>query len=144
MITKEQWSGIESTLKESYSRIKFDYRGIEVSIERRSTGEGKTELAVFIQGVLHWGAGFKDSENYDPLTWIFWRPRKKQKYPTKFKKDMTKILGKRGVKKSYPDLDGMNVHYSPLFTTSKSLVTQYKKIDGLELSKKDTQRLLNV
>lgn len=46
---------------------------------------------------------------------------------------MTRIWGKRGVKREYPDLDDSLVFHIPNFSKASVLCRQYKKLEGIEL-----------
>ncbi|WP_368890454.1 hypothetical protein [Morganella morganii] len=133
-ITKEQWAGIEESLKSHYVRIKFFHHGTYIQVTRVSTGEGKTELAVYLDGVICVGWGFPDGEHFNPLCELFWHQRNKSYYTPKQIKDCEKALGKRQAKKTFPKLHQKLTYYTPYFSKASVLVRQFRRIDGLTVT----------
>ncbi|MDA0126490.1 hypothetical protein OH458_00160 [Vibrio sp. MarTm2] len=139
-ITKEMWEKIEAEMSGSWVAISFIYKGHEVSVNRVRVSESRTCLQVYIDGFIkvEWVSfDGKDgiSEKAPEILADVWCRKTKAKYDTKFKTAVTKIYGKRGVKKKYPDLESKHVFYVPSFSKASVLCRQFKKLEGLELKK---------
>ncbi|MCD2529435.1 hypothetical protein LPL65_15510 [Providencia huaxiensis] len=132
-ISKEQWEKIEGDLKDYFASVDFQYKGIEISVRRISIGEGRTALAVFLDGEMRSGWGWPNSDVFNPLVECFWSKRQKSYYsPTKVKK-LEKIYGKRRVKKEISNLHEKFTWYHPYFSKASVLVRQFKRIKELTL-----------
>ncbi|EPG7578644.1 hypothetical protein M0K77_003065 [Providencia rettgeri] len=132
-ISKEQWEKIEGDLKDYFASVDFQYKGIEISVRRVSIGEGRTALAVFLDGEMRSGWGWPNSDVFNPLVECFWSKRQKSYYsPTKVKK-LEKIYGKRRVKKEISNLHEKFTWYHPYFSKASVLVRQFKRIKELTL-----------
>ncbi|EOW9459294.1 hypothetical protein ACOCGI_000341 [Vibrio cholerae] len=137
-ITKEMWQQIEQEMSESWARIVFAYKGHQLTVSRVSVSESKTCLEVYVDGLIkgEWISFKGDNCLSDKAPVILpdvWCKKTKAKYSAKFKVRMTKIYGKRGVKKACPDLDESLVFYVPNFSKASVVCRQYKKLDGIEL-----------
>ncbi|EJE4209385.1 hypothetical protein M3899_003877 [Vibrio parahaemolyticus] len=140
-ITKEMWEDIEAEMSGHFVSITFTYKGHEVCVQRVRVSESKTSLQVYIDGAVkgEW-VSFSEGKNgiSDKAPAILedvWCKKTKAKYDNKFKNSITKIYGKRGVKKEYPDLDEKRVFHLPNFSKASVLCRQFKKLEGLELKK---------
>ncbi|QWQ16563.2 hypothetical protein KOL64_17675 [Providencia rettgeri] len=132
-INKEQWVKIEGDLKDYFASVDFQYKGIEIGVRRVSIGEGRTALAVFLDGEMRSGWGWPNSDVFNPLVECFWSKRQKSYYsPTKVKK-LEKIYGKRRVKKEISNLHEKFTWYHPYFSKASVLVRQFKRIKELTL-----------
>ncbi|HHR6442786.1 TPA: hypothetical protein ACS777_003562 [Providencia alcalifaciens] len=137
-ISKEQWVKIEGDLKDYFASVDFQYKGIEIGVRRVSIGEGKTALAVFLDGEIRIGWGWTNSDVFNPLVECFWSKRQKSYYsPTKVKK-LEKIYGKRRVKKEISNLHEKLTWYHPYFSKASVLVRQFRRVKELTL-KVDSQ-----
>ncbi|MDG2882125.1 hypothetical protein P7M59_30000, partial [Vibrio parahaemolyticus] len=96
-ISKELWQKLEEQMTLGYVDIKFKYKGYEVSVLRVRTAENKTALAVYIDGVINQGWGWKDREVEGRPTIVgdVWKPRTMAKWSTKHIKAIEKKYGKR-------------------------------------------------
>ncbi|HCT7706589.1 TPA: hypothetical protein OT801_000583 [Morganella morganii] len=130
-ITKEQWAGIEESLKAHYVVIKFQYQDTEIAVTRVSVSEGRTKLAVYFNGKIGGAWGLPDSENFNPLCKLFWHKRTKSLYTPGQIKDLEKAYGKRAVKREIPDLYTKYTYYRPHFAKASVLVRQFRRIKGL-------------
>lgn len=131
MITKEQWTEIEKTLQGLLSRAEFKLGEDKITVERREIKEGRYELVVFFNGSIKgiWSHE-PESENYQPLIEKFWRKSTRSLFKRSGK---AKKLSKRlfeAINKKY-------VVYLPFWPKAKTMVNQFKKIEGLELVEKD-------
>ncbi|NOH26483.1 hypothetical protein [Vibrio europaeus] len=140
-ITKEMWAEIEAEMAGGWVDIAFNYKGYEVSVQRVRESESKTCLQVYIDGFIkgEW-TSFSEGENgiSDKAPEILadvWCQKTKSIYSTKQKTDLTKIYGKRRVKKELPDLHDKWLFYVPHFSKASVLCRQFKKLEGLELTK---------
>ncbi|EGR1039129.1 hypothetical protein EFU28_04975 [Vibrio cholerae] len=137
-ITKEMWQQIEKEMSDGWVNIVFAYKGHELTVNRVRVSESKTCLQVYIDGFIRgeWLGCSSDEGFSDKAPAILpdvWGKKTKAKYSARFKARMTKILGKRGVKKEWPDLDCLWVFYVPNFSKASVLCRQYKKLEGIEL-----------
>ncbi|EGR0412032.1 hypothetical protein FG168_11805 [Vibrio cholerae] len=137
-ITKEMWQQIEKEMSDGWVNIVFAYKGHELTVNRVRVSESKTCLQVYVDGLIkgEWVSFNGDNCLSDKAPVILpdvWCKKTKAKYSAKFKVRMTKIYGKRGVKKACPDLDESLVFYVPNFSKASVVCRQYKKLDGIEL-----------
>ncbi|WP_158133688.1 hypothetical protein [Vibrio navarrensis] len=132
-ITKEMWKQIEDELSGSYASMKFQYEGRELSIERVHVRESQTALAVYIDGSIEWKHCHR--EGISDFHRAVWRNRSMAVYKEKEIKDIERIFGKRDAKKNFPNLYKRTEYLDPLFPKASVLVRQFKKLDGLELTK---------
>jgi hypothetical protein len=137
MITKEQWDDIENELTGMFASVKFQYGEHVLNVARVRTGEAKHDLMVYIDGYIKGAWHMPDSEGFIPVAKDVWRTRKKAVYSPQKKAKLIKDFGKKRVKEYLPDLDKIIIYYSPDFTTAKSLVRQYKKLEGLAVIKEE-------
>lgn len=133
-ITKEQWVEIEKHLAGLFSSVIFKYGEFEVTVTRSRVSESKTSLVVYVDGVIKGGWYSKDNERPACIPDV-WRKRTRAKYTAKSIKSFEKIWGKRRAKKEMPEIYEVTEYHTCDFTTAKSLVRQYKKLEGLELIK---------
>lgn len=136
-ITKEMWEDIEAEMSSSWVVIDFLYKGHAVEVRRAQVSESKTCLQVYIDGFIkgEWLSLHGIPEAAPTILADVWCKKTKAKYDTKFKNSMIKIYGKRRVKKEYPDLDDSFVYYVPEFSKASVLCRQFKKLDGIQLTK---------
>ncbi len=138
-ITKEMWEKLEEELSGVFVHVEFAYKGHRVTVERARHTESKSVLQVYIDGYIkgEW-VSLKDgvdgvSDKAPSILKDVWRKATKQKYSQKQKTALTKIWGKRKVKKEHPDLDDKYVFFLPDFSKSSVLCRQLKKLEGIEL-----------
>lgn len=131
-ISKEQWEQIERDLT-GFTRIEFISGDLKVSVSRKRVSENKLGLVVYLNGEIDLGLiSVKESEHNDDIK-KFWRRRSRAVYSAADKARIIKAFGKREAKKSF-NLDRASIWYEPVFPTTKALIRQFKKIDGLELA----------
>ena len=133
-ITKEQWIEVEKHLAGLFSSVIFKYGEFEITVTRGRVSESKTSLVVYVDDVIKGGWYSKDNERPTCIPDV-WRKRTRAKYTAKSIKSFEKIWGKRRAKKEMPELYEVTEYHTCDFTTAKSLVRQYKKLEGLELIK---------
>ncbi len=123
-ITKEMWEDIEAEMSGSWVNIQFTYKGHEVSVQRARVSESKTCLQVYIDGFIkgEWISIKGVTEKAPSILADVWCKKNKAKYSPTTKAKLTKIWGKREVKKQHPDLDSKWECYLPEF--SKASETQ--------------------
>ncbi|WP_135381042.1 hypothetical protein [Vibrio tasmaniensis] len=138
-ITKEMWAEIEAEMAGGWVAIAFNYKGHEVSVNRVRVSESKTCLEVYVDGVIkgEWMNCWDEEKlkNRPVIIEDIWCLKTKAKYSAKHKKDLEKIFGKRRVKKEYPDLHEIFAFHVPHFSKASVLCRQFKKLEGLELTK---------
>ncbi len=133
-ISKEQWAEIEKQLAGLFGSVIFKYGEFEITVIRGRVSESKTSLVVYVDDVIKGGWYSKDNERPSCIPDV-WRKRTRARYTTKSIKDAEKVWGKRRAKKEMPELYQKTEYHTCDFTTAKSLVCQYKKLEGLELIK---------
>jgi len=133
MITKEQWAELEKEMAGYFVSVKFRYQDHTLTIQRVKESESKTALAVYIDGTIKGGWFLPDSIDRPAIIPDVWRKRSKRLWSHQQKAKIIKDLGKRRAQNAFPDIDRVYVYYGPYFTTAKSLVRQFKKLEGIEL-----------
>lgn len=133
MITKEQWDGIENTLTGYFACVKFRYQEREIIVSREGAGEGKRSLMVYVDGFIKGDWMLSDREGFDPIVKDVWRERKKAYFLPAKKAQIIKEIGKRAAKRMFSNFDDVMIYYTPDFTSAKSLVRQFKKLEGVEI-----------
>ncbi|EMF7446548.1 hypothetical protein V8073_001491 [Vibrio parahaemolyticus] len=136
-ITKEMWEDIEAEMSGSWVNIEFGYKGYVLTIVRARVSESKTCLQVYIDGFIkgEWSGLDGITSKAPEILADVWCRRTKAKRSAKHIADLTKIYGKRGVKKRFPDLNDKWTFYVPEFSKASVLCRQFKKLEGLELKK---------
>ncbi|WP_115720173.1 hypothetical protein [Gallaecimonas mangrovi] len=132
-ITKEKWAEIQENLAGYFAAVEFKNGDTKITIRRTNVAEGRTALAVYVDGYIRGAWTFPNGKEFRDDIPLYWRKRTSAAFSPKRKANIIKRLGKRLAQKTFGDLDKVLVHYDPLFNTAKTLVSQYKKIDGLEL-----------
>lgn len=133
MIDKEQWADLESKLASYLVGVELQYKGHKLNIKRERDGESKTVLAVYIDGIIKGSWFLPDAEDRPDIVSDVWRKRSKRVYSHQKKAKIIKQFGKRQAMRVFPDIDKAIEFYDPYFNTSKTLIRQFKKLDGLEL-----------
>lgn len=146
-ITKEMWEDIEAEMSGGWVNIAFSYKGHEVTIHRARVSESKTCLQVYIDGFIkgEWVSFSAENCISDKAPAILadvWCKRSKCKYSPSMKAKLTKIWGKREVKKMHPTLDEKWFFYEPSFSKASVLCRQFKKLEGITLVKADFLNLI--
>lgn len=132
-ITKEQWAQIAEELQGFSANVQFRYKGREIYIARCRTGESTYHLTVYVDGHIQGAWMIPDSEGFDETVAEVWFCKKTRLWsPAKVKK-MEKEFGKRRLRKLMPNVDKVSLSYSPVFGSTRTLINQYKKLDGLIL-----------
>lgn len=133
-ISKEQWVEIEKQLAGLFGSVIFKYGEFEITVTRGRVSESKTSLVVYVDDAIK-GAWFIEDNERPKCIPDVWRKRTHAKYTAKSIRDAEKVWGKRRAKKEMPELYEKTEYHTCDFTTAKSLVRQYKKLEGLELIK---------
>ncbi|EAO1206255.1 hypothetical protein EX075_13905 [Salmonella enterica] len=134
-ISKEQWQGIQNTLADMYSHVKFKLpTGEVISVMKSFISENKTALIVWIDDTRCEAWGIKNHDDYRPVTELVWR-RKTYKPGAFIIRRASKTRdGQRWLKlKENAHLHEVVEYRVCHFSTAASLVRQYRKIEGLEL-----------
>lgn len=134
-ITNAQWQTIEANLTRVYAHQKFRLGVHEITVLKERVAENKFALIVYIDGQWKglWMTPDKDPV-YGPIVTQVWRKRTRKLYPPTQRQKLVKSVGVRRAKKLFPNLDKTIEHWVPDFNTAKSLVRQFRKVDGLELA----------
>lgn len=135
MISKEKWAEIEQKLKAYWVHdVKFTLGEDVITIQRQRDGESKTVLAVFINSQICFGWGDENHEEFKPITNKVWRKVFKPLYSKQKLASAKKKLGVRLFNQIYSKKEQTAgiTYISPYFPSSKPLISQFKKIEGLE------------
>jgi len=131
-ITKEQWVEIENELAGTFGNVVFSVGDHKVSVQRQRKSESTTVLSVYIDDFIR-GEWCNKKESRPACLEQVWRKRSISLYkPTEIKR-IQKTFGKRDAKKHFPKLHDKTEYFDCSFTTSKSLVRQFKRIENIEL-----------
>jgi hypothetical protein len=146
-ITKEMWEDIEAEMSGGWVYIDFMYKGHKVSVNRVRESESKTCLQVYIDGLIkgEWVSFSAENCISDKAPVILadvWCKKTKSKYSPSIKAKLTKIYGKRNVKKVHPDLEEKWFFYTPNFSKASVLCRQFKKLEGITLVKANFLNLI--
>ena len=142
MISNEKWKEIEEKLKAYYLiDVKFKLGDDVISIERRRISESKTVLAVFINGEICHAWAVKDHESFNPVSHTVWRKIFKPFYSKQKLAAAKKKLGVRSFNRlfSKEEQTGGHTYFAPYFPSSRMLISQFKKIEGIEYLEGDKQ-----
>jgi hypothetical protein len=134
-ITKEQWQAISEELKGMMPIVNFELNGREISIRRERKSESKSLLAVYVDDYMRGAWTDPKSEKFDPIAAQVWFKKTIKLYSAKKKADMEKKIGKRRLRKLMPNIDAESIYYMPYFGSSRTLIGQYKKVEGLSVTK---------
>ncbi|WP_249269576.1 hypothetical protein [Shewanella sp. SACH] len=138
LISKEQWQQIETEMAGSFVNVKFGYKGHEIHVQRERKDEATTCLSVYIDTVIKgaWMCQIKNlPEDAPKIIPDVWSQRTIAKYKQKMITQIEKVWGKRLAKKEYPELHGKIIWLCPYFSKASVLCRQFKKLEGLELTK---------
>jgi hypothetical protein len=134
-ISKEQWIEIKEELSGLFPRISFILNGHEILIQKEGYREMKQVLSVYIDGTICSAYASKNSDKYLPVSIDVWCKKSVWRFSPSKQREIRKRLSKRLVKEIYPDLEKKGFYYIPYFTAVRTLIGQYKKLEGLELIK---------
>ncbi|MGT3827033.1 hypothetical protein ACUUMB_15035 [Enterobacter kobei] len=133
-ISKQQWSGIEETLK-SGLLVKFTYQGQKVGVRKMAISETKLAYVVFAGDVPLMGC-FKEGESrYHPLSTVFLRKRTINPHASTVRRLSAQRGGKTFLKrKDYRYLTEERIEVTDsFFPTARTVVSHFRKIEGLEV-----------
>lgn len=133
-ISSEQWQKIEENLTTGMASVKFQMGSDAITVKRVLIKENRSALAVYINDQIVWKHGMQD-EGRPELICKVWRKRTFSAYSPVKKKKITEQFGKRKAKVYFPNLDKVSTYFDPMFNTAKSVVRQFKKLDGLVVTK---------
>jgi len=131
LMTKALWEQVTDELKSLFCHVRFRYQDTVITVLRERHSESTTVLAVYFNDKWCAGWGQEGSEVFNPLTRFFWHEKKKRLYPLKRAAEIEKRFGKRAAKQHFPNLHDFVSYRVPYFTSSTTLVRQFKKADGL-------------
>jgi hypothetical protein len=132
-ISKELWALIEKRLMYVHPNVEFQLDENNIVIRRERIAENKTGLLVYINGEIRPASAFEDNDAYNPLVNLVWRKRTTAVYPPSRKREIEKKFGKRKTREYFPDLHKKLTWRDPMFTTAKSMVSQFTKLSTIEL-----------
>lgn len=135
MINKEQWAGIENTLK-SGAPVRFLYQGHEIEVMKITVRETKMAYIVAEKGRALLGYLKKEDKAYNPLSEVFLR----RKLITPHARIARSIAKERGGKAYLKRKENRYMTEKTLevsetfFPTARTVVTHFRKIKELELA----------
>lgn len=133
-ISTELWQKIEENLTSSMASVKFQMESDVITVKRVRIKENRLALAVYINDQIVWKHGMQSDEQPELIRKV-WRKRTVAAYSPVKKQKIIKSFGKRRAKELFPSLDKVTTYYDPTFNTAKSVVRQFKKLDGLAVVK---------
>jgi hypothetical protein len=133
MPTKEQWQGLENSLK-SGRPISFKHNDFKIKIVRARISETKLAYAVFLNDEIPrcWlkegDEGFKEKEL------IYCRKSMFKPY-AKYIREVSKERGGKSwlKRKENAYLHETRERYYPYFSTAKSVISHFRKLEGITL-----------
>ena len=138
----EQWKAIEERLTGFFAKMAFRVDGQEIAVERRIISEGRSCLLVFIDGHIDARLCLPDEETklFDKIVEKVWRrrvvhlvsPQRKKMLELKWKAERYSKRDIKAIKKMI-GFDRDLLSYVPDYTTARSLVQRFKKIEGIEV-----------
>lgn len=136
MINKEKWEVIGKELSSIFANAKFKIGNDVITIQRRNKSESETVLAVFINGTISLGFSDEKHESFNPISHQVWKKKIVKAYSKQRLDKYKKELGARLFNKWYPkaERERFSVYWLPYFSSSKTLISQFKKIEGLEFA----------
>ncbi len=136
-ISTEQCVAIEKELLGWFADVRFEYDGHEIRVQKVPLRENVLRLVVFIDGKIEARKGVDlDDTGFDPLVVLFWRRSERYAFGRKHRESMiryNKLMKRSKLKGTLYDPDKKLVTYHPDFSTAKSLVRQFRKVEGLTL-----------
>ena len=135
-ITKAQWCAIEAELKNrAYASIEFKLPGGElISVVKQFIAENRLGLVVGIDGKYKAIWGYPRFGEFLPLVKSIWC-RKTHKPGAKAIRRISAIKGGKTFlkRKENAHLHEVVEYWVPYFNTARALITQFKKIEGIQL-----------
>ena len=136
-MSNEQWTVIEKKLRGFFSEVVFEYEGHKITVQKGFIRENVMRLVVYIDGAIKAKDSLDlDGTGFNPLVVLFWRRRERSLYTKKSREALvrySKAIGKKRSKEAGIDPEKKTVSYHPDFPSAKSLVRQFRKVDGLTL-----------
>lgn len=135
-ISKEQWTVIEKKLRGFFSEVVFEYEGHKITVQKGFIRENVMRLVVYIDGAIKAKDSLDlDGTGFNPLVVLFWRRRERYALPKKYREAFIRYNKAMRIDKSEKENDPerKTVSYQPDFATAKSLVRQFRVVEGLTL-----------
>lgn len=132
-ISKEQWKAISEELDSFMPTVQFMLDGHKISINKEGYGKMQLALAVYIDGTICMAHSTEAHDDFNPVTHKVWFKKTMWAYSPARQKKMIKQFGKRRAKEYFPNLEKKHFYYMPCFTSVRTLIGQYKKLESLEL-----------
>jgi len=134
MISKEKWTEISEKLSRYFANEKFKIGDDIIHVQRQKESESKTVLAVFINGTICMGFANETNADFKPVSHQVWKLKSVRLYSKQKLELAKKKLGVRLFNEFYPkdQRDKQSHYWLPYFSSSKTLIAQFKKIQGIE------------
>lgn len=134
-INKQQWAGIENALK-SGAPVRFQYQGHEIDVMKIRIAETKMAYVVAENECVLLGFVKEDHKDYNPLSKVFLRKKLINPYARMARQIAKERGGKAYLKRKenrYLTEKTKEVT-DTFFPTARTVVTHFRKIEGLELA----------
>ena len=130
-ITPERWAELGQDMARMYATAYFlTTDGILICAIREPVDEGRTEIAVYIDGYIEWKHAadlVTDPDELPDPARRFWRQRRMARYSPAKRKNIEKRLGKRQAKQFFPDLHETRYRISPLWPKAKAFCAHLRR-----------------
>lgn len=134
-ISKDKWKEIEETLSQYFfMNVKFKIGNDIITVTRQRETESKTVLVVYINDKYSHAWQDEQHELFNPITHKVWKKTSKRMMSKQKIDALKKKYGVRAFNNVYSkrEQEAVISYFMPFFSSSRSLVSQFKKIDGLE------------
>lgn len=133
MPTKEQWQGLENSLK-SGRPASFKHEGFSIKIVRARISETKLAYAVFLNDEMPSFWLKKGDKGFDEKELMYCRKTTFKPY-AKIIREVSKERGGKSYlkRKENAYLHEVRERYYPYFTSAKSVISHFRKLDGIAL-----------
>ena len=134
MISKDKWTEIGEKLSRIFADEKFKIGDDVIHVQRQRESESKTVLSVFINGTICMAFANEKHADFKPISHQVWKKKIVRLYSKQELEKAKKTLGVRLFNELYPKArrDQESHYWLPYFSSSKALIAQFKKINGIE------------
>ena len=141
MISNEKWKEIGEKLSRYFVNEKFKSGNDVIHVQRQKESESKTVRAVFINGTICLAFANEKHADFKPISHQVWKKKVVRLYSKQKLELAKKQLGVRLFNEMYPkdQRDKQHHYWFPYFSSSKTLIAQFKKIEGIEYLEGDEQ-----
>ena len=124
-MNKIDWKEIQNELKSLFCKVEFELDGHKITIQNERTSETKSVFALYIDGYIK---GKWNEKNF-PIVSKVWFSRSSYVYNKKNREKFYRKFGKKFCQEN--GIDEKISYLIPYFSSSRTLISQFKKIEGL-------------